>query len=87
MAGTLGKGSVIYTAYTCSIVNDFSLKSEFVCTTKCVSVDIFLAIGDEASPGNYGMFDQVMALEWVRDNIAGTKFISCVVQRNTCTSC
>ncbi|XP_071492971.1 acetylcholinesterase-like [Diadema antillarum] len=29
----------------------------------------FLTTGDSASPGNYGMLDQVMALEWVRDNI------------------
>lgn len=29
----------------------------------------FLATGDQASPGNYGMKDQVMALKWVKDNI------------------
>ncbi|XP_030828046.1 cholinesterase 1-like [Strongylocentrotus purpuratus] len=30
----------------------------------------FLTTGDAASPGNYGMYDQVMALEWVQENIA-----------------
>lgn len=29
----------------------------------------FLATGDEASPGNYGLKDQTMALQWVRENI------------------
>ena len=28
-------------------------------------------VGDEAAPGNYGMFDQVEALKWVQRNIAG----------------
>ena len=26
-------------------------------------------------PGNFGMFDQVMALEWVQENIAGKDFV------------
>lgn len=30
----------------------------------------FLATGDEASPGNYGLKDTTMALRWVRQNIA-----------------
>lgn len=30
----------------------------------------FLATGDAASPGNYGLKDQVMAMKWVKDNIA-----------------
>lgn len=30
----------------------------------------FLSTGDELSPGNYGMKDQVQALRWVRENIA-----------------
>ena len=30
----------------------------------------FLATGDEASPGNYGLKDQLMALRWVQENIA-----------------
>lgn len=29
----------------------------------------FLATGDDASPGNFAMKDQVMALKWVKDNI------------------
>lgn len=29
----------------------------------------FLATGDQASPGNYGLKDQAMALKWVKDNI------------------
>lgn len=30
----------------------------------------FLATGDSASPGNYGLKDQTMAMRWVRQNIA-----------------
>ncbi|XP_043238856.1 venom carboxylesterase-6-like isoform X1 [Amphibalanus amphitrite] len=30
----------------------------------------FLTTGDEAAPGNYGLHDQRLALQWVRDNIA-----------------
>jgi neuroligin len=29
----------------------------------------FLSTGDENSPGNYGILDQVMALRWVQENI------------------
>ncbi|KAG1665144.1 Neuroligin-4, X-linked [Nymphon striatum] len=29
----------------------------------------FLSTGDEASPGNYGMLDQAMAIKWVYNNI------------------
>ncbi|XP_076462534.1 neuroligin-4, X-linked-like [Babylonia areolata] len=30
----------------------------------------FLCTGDAASPGNYGLYDQIRALEWVRDAIS-----------------
>lgn len=30
----------------------------------------FLCTEDEASPGNYGLKDQIVALQWVQDNIA-----------------
>ena len=30
----------------------------------------FLSSGDDVMPGNYGMLDQVMALQFVRDNAA-----------------
>jgi len=30
----------------------------------------FLSTGDGAAPGNYGMLDQVMALEWVHRHIS-----------------
>lgn len=29
----------------------------------------FLSTEDDESPGNYGLLDQVRALEWVRDNV------------------
>ena len=29
----------------------------------------FLSTGDADSPGNYGILDQAMALQWVYDNI------------------
>ena len=31
----------------------------------------YLATGDTELPGNYGMFDQLKALEWVQNNIRG----------------
>ena len=31
----------------------------------------FLTLGTPEAPGNAGMLDQVLALEWVQDNIAG----------------
>ncbi|XP_033099594.1 cholinesterase 1-like [Anneissia japonica] len=30
----------------------------------------FLVTGDDEAPGNYGMLDQILALQWVQDNIA-----------------
>lgn len=41
-----------------------------VCPTYRSNAFGFLATGDEASPGNYGLKDQTMALRWVRDNVA-----------------
>eukprot|EP00057_Strongylocentrotus_purpuratus_P020334 XP_011674808.1 PREDICTED: cholinesterase 2 [Strongylocentrotus purpuratus] len=29
----------------------------------------FLSTGDESAPGNFGMMDQIIALQWVQDNI------------------
>lgn len=31
----------------------------------------FMTSGDSAAPGNFGMLDQVMAMEWVKENIGG----------------
>lgn len=41
-----------------------------VTITYRVNVFGFLATGDEAAPGNYGLKDQTMALRWIRDNVA-----------------
>lgn len=41
-----------------------------VTITHRVNIFGFLATGDDASPGNYGLKDTTMALRWVRDNIA-----------------
>ena len=30
----------------------------------------FLSSGDDVIPGNLGLWDQVMALQWVQENIA-----------------
>ncbi|XP_045169237.2 cholinesterase 1-like [Mercenaria mercenaria] len=35
-----------------------------------VSIFGFLSTGDISSPGNYGLWDQRLAIEWVNDNIA-----------------
>ena len=31
---------------------------------------ILISVEDEAAPGNYGLWDVKLALEWVRDNVA-----------------
>ena len=38
--------------------------------TYCLGALGCLATGDTDLPGNYGMFDQLKALEWVQENIA-----------------
>ncbi|XP_054749902.2 uncharacterized protein LOC129255582 [Lytechinus pictus] len=30
----------------------------------------FLSTGDQSAPGNFGMMDQIMALQWIQDNIS-----------------
>ena len=34
-----------------------------------IEISGFLSTGDENSPGNYGLMDMAMALEWVYNNI------------------
>lgn len=38
-------------------------------STHVSTITGFLSTGDASSPGNYGMLDQVMALQWIQDNI------------------
>ena len=40
-----------------------------------------LFAGDEGAPGNYGMFDQVLALKWVQRNIEGKTSRQCLIQQ------
>ena len=35
----------------------------------CLSVWLSLSIGDDAAPGNYGLWDAKAALQWIKDNI------------------
>ena len=50
----------------------------YVCTTAeqlttfhCVMFAGFLTSGDDILPGNYGLLDQIAALQWTQDNIVG----------------
>lgn len=37
---------------------------------KCSTKTGFLSTDDDVAPGNYGLLDQLTALQWVKDNIA-----------------
>lgn len=41
------------------------------CMTSVLIYVGFLSTGDATIPGNYGLKDQVMALKWIQDSIAG----------------
>ena len=51
---------------------DYLMDEEVVLVTFNYRLGVFgfLTTHDAAAPGNYGMLDQVLLLEWVRDNIA-----------------
>lgn len=50
---------------------NFLLDKNIVLVTINYRVGIFgfFTTGDKASPGNYGLKDQVLALKWIQDNI------------------
>ncbi|KAF5278664.1 hypothetical protein FQA39_LY00706 [Lamprigera yunnana] len=50
---------------------DFLLNEEVIVVTFNYRLGIFgfLSTEDEVSPGNYGLKDQILALQWVQDNI------------------
>ena len=45
--------------------------TERLTTFHCVLFVGFLTSGDDILPGNYGLLDQIAALQWTQDNIAG----------------
>lgn len=63
--GAFGLGDSSYYTGQRLVANDVIL----VVPNYRVNVLGFLATGDEASPGNYGLKDQNLALRWVQENI------------------
>lgn len=52
--------------------SELALKGDVIVVTVNYRLGIFgfLSTFDEASPGNYGLWDQILALQWVKSNIA-----------------
>ncbi|KAJ8984446.1 hypothetical protein NQ317_012510, partial [Molorchus minor] len=66
--GAFVSGSASYDSYAPDYLLDEDVV--FVSFNYRVGIFGFLSTGDEACPGNWALKDQVLALEWVRDNIA-----------------